>query len=117
MRTSLVSVIVQFGGDPKATASGIRSALDIVTHPTDRKVVRLILANLEMSRPFVAPPQVPADRLKTLRDAVDSTAKDPAFLAAAAKAGREISVIGAKEIDTLLAESYALPQDIIRRAA
>ena len=117
LRDKLVNVFVQFGRDPEATALGIPSALDLVTDPKDRQVVALILANLEMSRPFVAPPDVPADRFKTLRDAFDSTAKDPAFLAAAAKAGREISVIGAKEIDALLAESYALPQDIIRRAA
>jgi tripartite-type tricarboxylate transporter receptor subunit TctC len=117
LRDKLVNVFVQFGRDPEASALGIPSALDLVTDPRDRQAVALILANLEMSRPFVAPPDAPADRIKTLRDAFDSTAKDPAFLATAAKAGREISVIGAREIDALLAESYALPKDIIQRAA
>src|SRR5262249_26969602 len=116
LRDKLVNVFVQFGRDPEATSLGIPSALDLVTDPKERQVVGLILANLEMSRPFVAPPGLPADRLQALRDAFDATIKDPAFLAASAKAGREISVIGAKEIDALLAESYALPKDIVQRA-
>jgi tripartite-type tricarboxylate transporter receptor subunit TctC len=117
LRDKLVNVFVQFGRDPEATALGVPSALDLVTDPKDRQVVALILANLELSRPFVAPPSLPPDRLKALRDAFEATTKDAAFLAAAAKTGREISVIGAKEIDALLAESYALPKDIIQRAA
>ena len=113
----LVNVLAQFGHDPEAERMGIPSALDLITDTKDRQVMQLILANLAMSRPFVAPPSVPADRLKALREAFDVTAKDAGFLAAAAKAGREISVIGASEIDALLAESYALPKDIIQRAA
>jgi tripartite-type tricarboxylate transporter receptor subunit TctC len=69
-----------------------------------------------MSRPFVAPPGVPAERLNALRGAFEAAAKDPAFLAAAEKAHRVISVYTANEIDTLLKESYALPGDIIQRA-
>jgi tripartite-type tricarboxylate transporter receptor subunit TctC len=116
LRDKLVNVFVQFGRDPEATSLGIPSVYDLVTDPKDRQVVQLILANLEMSRPFVAPPELPPDRLKVLRDAFAATTKDEAFLSAAAKSGREISVIGAAEIDTLLAESYALPKEIIERA-
>ena len=60
---------------------------------------------------------MPPERLKALRDAFDATAKDPAFLAAAQKSGREISVYTAGEIDALLKESYAFPEAIIQRAA
>jgi tripartite-type tricarboxylate transporter receptor subunit TctC len=113
----LVNVLVQFGRDPEAEARGIPSALDMITDAKDRQVMALILANLAMSRPFVAPPAVPADRIKALREGFDAAAMDPAFLAAAAKAGRDISVYHANEIDRLLAESYALPKEIIERAA
>jgi Tripartite tricarboxylate transporter family receptor len=114
---NLVNVLAQFGRDAEAERRGVPSALDLITDPKDRQVMQLVLANLEMSRPFVAPQSLPPDRLKTLREAFEATAKDAAFLAAAAKSGREISVIGASEIDALLAESYALPKDIIARAA
>jgi len=113
----LVNVFVQFGHDPDADARGVPSALDVVTDPQDRQVVALILANLAMSRPFVAPPGVAPERAGALRQAFLATAQDPAFLAVAARAKRDISVFTADEIDALLRESYALPPDIIRRAA
>ena len=116
MNDKLVNVFVQFGRVPEADAMGIPSALDLATKPQDRQVTQLILANLAMSRPFVAPPGVPPERMKALRDAFEATAKDPVFLAAAQKAGREISVYTADEIDVLLKESYALPEAIIQRA-
>jgi tripartite-type tricarboxylate transporter receptor subunit TctC len=116
LNDKLVNVFVQFGHEAEADAMGIPSALDIVTDPKDRQVVRLILANLALSRPFVAPPGVPPERLKALRDAFEATAKDPAFLAAAEKAHRVIRLYTAQQIDTLLKENYALPKDIIQRA-
>jgi hypothetical protein len=79
-------------------------------------VTQLILANLAMSRPFVAPPGVPTERMTALRDAFDATTKDPAFLAAAQKSGREISVYTAAQIDALLKDSYALPDSVVQRA-
>jgi tripartite-type tricarboxylate transporter receptor subunit TctC len=117
LNDKLVNVFVQFGHDPDADAHGIPSALELVTDPQDRQVVRLILANLELSRPFVAPPGLPPERTKALRDAFLATAADPAFLATAKRAAREISVFRADEIDALLKDSYALPPEIVRRAS
>ena len=109
-------MFVQFGHEPDADAHGIPSALDIVTDSHDRAVVALILANLAMSRPFVAPPGLPPERAKALRDAFLATSRDPVFLAAARKAAREISVYTASEIDALLKDSYALPDSVVQRA-
>jgi tripartite-type tricarboxylate transporter receptor subunit TctC len=78
--------------------------------------VQLILANLAMARPFVAPPDVPSARLEALRAAFEATAKDPAFLAAAKQARRIIRVYTAAQIDALLKKSYALPQPVVQRA-
>ncbi len=113
----LANVFVQFGRDPDASAHGVPSVLDLVTDPQDRQVVQLILANLALSRPFVAPPGLPPDRAAALRKAFLATAADPIFLAAAQRAQRDISVFTADEIDALLKESYALPAAIVRRAA
>jgi hypothetical protein len=117
LNDKLVNVFVQFGRVPEADALGIPSALDLATNLQDRQMTQLILANLAMSRVFVAPPGVPPQRMQALQDALEATAKDPAFLAAAQKAGREISVYTAAQIDVLLKESFALPEAIIQRAA
>src|SRR4029079_9128825 len=117
LNDKLVNVFVQFGHDPDADAHGIPSALELVTDPQDRQVVRLILANLDLSRPVVAPPGLPPERTKALRAAFLATAADPAFLATAKRAAREISVFRADEIAAWLKDSYALPPEIVRRAS
>jgi tripartite-type tricarboxylate transporter receptor subunit TctC len=52
----------------------------------------------EFQRPFVAPPGVPEDRVKILRDAFDATFKDPQFLAESKKAKLYLDHVPAKEI-------------------
>jgi hypothetical protein len=116
LEDKLVNVFVQFGHEAEADAMGIPSVYDLVTEPKDRQAVELILANLAMARPFVAPPGVPSDRLKALREAFEATAKDPAFLASAERAHRIIRVYTAVQIDALLKKSYALPPAVIQRA-
>jgi tripartite-type tricarboxylate transporter receptor subunit TctC len=112
-----VNVLVQFGLAPEPELQGVPSALDLVADQKDKQEVRLVLANLEMSRPFAAPPELPAERLKALREALVATAHDPAFLAAAAKAGRDIKLFSGQQIETLLKESFALAPDIVQRAS
>jgi tripartite-type tricarboxylate transporter receptor subunit TctC len=50
---------------------------------------------LTMARPFAAPPGVPEDRVKALRDAFAAAHRDPAFLAEAEKLGVDISPVSA----------------------
>ena len=116
IRNQLVNVFVQLGLEPEPELAGVPSVFDLVKDPKERQVVRLILANLAMSRPFAAPPALPLDRLKALRDAFLATAADPLFLAAAKKAGRDINLFRGEQIETLLKESYSLPDAIVRRA-
>jgi tripartite-type tricarboxylate transporter receptor subunit TctC len=112
----LVNLFVQIGLEPEPEMRDTPFALDLITHPQDKQAARLILANLALSRPFVAPPGLPAERLNTLRDGLAATAADPAFRAAAKKAGRDISPITGTDIDRLLRESYSLPAAVIKRA-
>ena len=65
---------------------------------------------------FLAPPEVPKDRVELLRQAFDATMKDPDFLADAAKQQMEINPVGGAEINTLLARIYAMPPVLIERA-
>lgn len=68
-----------------------------------------------MALPFVAPPDVPADRAKALQDAFMAMCRDAAFLDEAAKLGLDISPIGGDAIGRLLAQAAATPKDVIER--
>jgi tripartite-type tricarboxylate transporter receptor subunit TctC len=70
-----------------------------------------------LARPFVAPPGIPEDRKAILRAAFDATLKDPAFLADANKTMIDIDPVSAAEAEAIVAKMYALPKDVVEKAA
>jgi tripartite-type tricarboxylate transporter receptor subunit TctC len=58
----------------------------------------------EFQRPMVAPPDVPKDRLETLRKAFKATLEDPQFKAEAKKSKLVMNYVSAQEIDGLVKE-------------
>jgi tripartite-type tricarboxylate transporter receptor subunit TctC len=65
---------------------------------------------LTMARPYVAPPDVPPERLAALRAAFDAAHRDPAFVAEANKLGIDISPVTADAIvQALDGMSHASP--------
>ena len=86
---------------------------EFATSDRQRQIMKLVLSRQTMGRPFVAPPGVPPDRAKALRDAFDTTMKDPDFLAEAKLRGQEVNPVRGATLDQLLAELYATPKDVI----
>lgn len=113
----LLNVIVQMGLQKLSELPHVPSALDLVTDPQNKQVLKLILIRQEAGRPFAAPPGVPADRLAALRRAFEATLEDAEFRADADKAQLEIEPLTAGEIAALLATAYGAPEAIVRKAA
>ncbi len=79
-------------GDEKIKAlPNIPLAEDIATSPVNKSLVRAITAPSVISKSFTAPPGIPADRLKALREAFVKAWKDPAAIEEAAKQGLDIA--------------------------
>jgi tripartite-type tricarboxylate transporter receptor subunit TctC len=68
-----------------------------------------------MALPFAAPPEIPPDRADALQTAFTAMCADMAFLEEAQKLGIEMSPIAGQQILRLLAETAAMPSDIIAR--
>jgi tripartite-type tricarboxylate transporter receptor subunit TctC len=84
----------------------------------DPKVQALIdFADLPffMAQPFLAPPDIPADRAKALQTAFVMAHKDPDFLAEAAKLSVDVSPITGEQVSELLRKAAATPRDVIER--
>ena len=62
-----------------------------------RQVWDLILAPKVMSRPYLLPPGVPAERVAALRTAFERLAQDPAFLAEMDRTKTEVSYLSGVE--------------------
>ena len=111
------TIIVQAALKKEPQIAVVPLATDLVTKPEQLQIIRLLLASQAMARPFVAPPDIPADRKLALIAAFDATMRDADFLGEAQKLNFEIHPVSAPTIDGLLAEVYATPKDVLARAA
>lgn len=110
------SVVVQLGSwrhpeFPKAT----HILEDLKPSEADRQAIRLVFAQLDMARPFVAPPGVPADRIAILRKAFEAMVKDKEFLAEAERRRLEVIPVSGSDIERQIKELYATPKPIVAR--
>jgi len=112
-----VTILVQFAAAKHPELMDVPLIMDLAKNDEDRQIMRLAFGNLEIARPFVAPPGVPAERVAALRAALEATARDPAFLEDARKLNVPVNTATWQEIETLLREVYATPQPIVDRAA
>ncbi len=81
----------------------------------DRRLATLIMAPNEFGRPWTAPPNLPAERLKILRDGWSNTLKDPDLLAEAKKRNWPVEAVGGEELSALAKEVIAQPPEVIAR--
>ena len=65
------------------------------------------------TRPFVAPPGVPPDRIAALRKAFEATIADKGFLAEAQKINLPVNLAYWYELEKLIKEVYATPEAIV----
>ena len=79
-RTSQINVLLQAALAPDPRIKDVPMVLEAARSEDERKALELFFARAAIGRPFVAPPDVPADRLAALRQAFDATLRDPAFL-------------------------------------
>jgi tripartite-type tricarboxylate transporter receptor subunit TctC len=78
--------------------------------------MEVVFAKFGMSRPFMAPPDLPAERLDTIRRAFDATLKDPAFLVEAQKLGMEINPVRGEDVEALVKRIMNTPAALADRA-
>jgi tripartite-type tricarboxylate transporter receptor subunit TctC len=77
----LVRVIVQHGSQKHPDLPDVPLFRDFARDDAERQMLDILGLREEITRPYLAPPDVPAERLTQLRRAFDATLRDPAFLA------------------------------------
>lgn len=92
-----------------------RRAEDLVADEQTKKLIRAANAPGDISKPFVGPPGIPADRLKALQDAFTATMQDPAFLTDTEQARLEIDSNSGEKTAQIVNEILSLPPDLAKR--
>jgi len=93
----------------------VRLIRNLVTNPTDKQALEFILAREILGRPFLAPPDLPAERVAVLRNAFAATLRDPDFLKDAAKAKLDVDLVTGDEVDKVLRDASTAPAGVIDR--
>src|SRR5580698_965204 len=112
----LVTVPIQIAGTRNPFFPQTPAIAEFVKDDRTRKILQLILAPLEMDRPILAPPGVPADRVAALREAFHAAMNDPAFIAQAEKDHLEIREVSGSRVAEILENAFAMPAEIAKAA-
>lgn len=85
------------------------------TSKLDRSLAGVVLASNIFGRPYVAPPKVPAEQVKILREAFAKMMKDSEFLADAKRRNLEIKPTAGEELEKLAKSIVVQPPEVIKR--
>jgi len=116
LKEKKINILFQWSLAKHPDLPNVPLIIDSAKSAEDRKVFEFLLATQEMGRPFFAPPGVPAERVKALREAFARTLKDAQFLTDADKMGIEVQHVGGEAVQALIERIYAAPPEVIARA-
>ncbi len=118
-KNGFVRVLIQTGKKRDERLKDVPTIYELMdkfkTPEAARRLATVVLAAGDFGRPIVAPPGVPADRVKTLRDAFDKAIKDPQLIADAEKRKLELDPASGQELETLAKEVIAQPPEVVER--
>jgi tripartite-type tricarboxylate transporter receptor subunit TctC len=81
-----------------------------------RQQLKLLIVSQNLDRPVLAPPGVPAERVKVLRAAFNATMTSPAFRADIDKLRLTLDWVRGEEVAATLAAAYAMPPEVVAAA-
>ena len=112
-RDGKMRILFQMALKPDPRLAGVPLATELARSTDDRQALQLFLARISVGRPFVAPPDVPADRLAALRQAFADSVADPQLQDEAAQAGLHPQYVSGADIADILAAAYQTAPNIV----
>ena len=119
VKKNFVRILVQSGRKRDVRLKDVPTIHELMdkykTDDAGRRLANLILAGGEFGRPYVLPPNTPADKVKIIREAFAKTIQDEAVVADAKKKKLEIDPSTAEELETLAKEVIDQPPEIVEK--
>ena len=88
---------------------------DLATTPEQKAILDILNASGELGRPFIVGKQVPGDRVKILRAALEAVLKDEQFLAEAQKQNLLLDPVSGEEAEKIIATMYAASPELVKK--
>lgn len=111
-----IKLLLQYGLERQPELPDVPTALDLVTDPEDRLLLQAGLAEVTLGRPYLMPPDVPADRVAAMRKALEDTFKDPRFVADGTRMALGVNTPrSGAQVQKLIQDTYRMPPNIVAR--
>jgi tripartite-type tricarboxylate transporter receptor subunit TctC len=110
-----LQIALQQDKDPHL--QGVPLIVNLTNDPQKKAALKLIVSRQGIARPFAAPPSIPADRARALREAFAATMNDAEFLTETKKLSLDVDPVTGAEVEALIREVYASPPEAVKLAA
>lgn len=107
LRDHAINILFQVGPRRERELPDVPLWTELAANDGQRQVLEILSGDVSVGRPILAPPNVPADRVKALRQAFDETMRDPQFMAAAKQSNIELNPMSGEELQQIVARIVA----------
>jgi len=112
-----VVFISQMGAERDKGLADVPLLTELARSDADRQVMKLFSSPLVLGCPFLAPPDIPAERLAMLRQALSATFRDKEFQAETTKAGFVVdNPMDGGTLAKVVADMIGTPPDVVAKA-
>jgi tripartite-type tricarboxylate transporter receptor subunit TctC len=116
LRDKKIRIILQTAPERSAELPDAPSLVEYGNTPEDKQVTYLYASGSAVGRSLMAPPGLPADRVKALRDAFMAMVKDPEFVAEIKKLNVDFEPLRGDGVQALVQKTLSIPQAVRERA-
>lgn len=110
-----VNILLQAGLHRHPDLPNVPLAMELASNPEDKALFELFDTPLQIGRPYVLPPGVPAERVNAIRTAFNQMVKDKDFISENTKEGRELEYIDGDAMQDLYERLGKTPKAMIDR--
>jgi tripartite-type tricarboxylate transporter receptor subunit TctC len=100
---------------PIAAIPDVPSIFDYAKTDEQRQLMRFVFSSTEFGRPYVFPPEVPADRVDIMRKAMADAARDPELVAEATAIKMDMTYTAPDRLEQLVGKLYETPPTVIEK--
>jgi tripartite-type tricarboxylate transporter receptor subunit TctC len=116
LEQGLIRLIVAFAPKRRSDFASVPAVVEFGTTQEDKDVLAFYAASGEVGRAVIAPPELPAERVRMLRAAFDATMKDADYLAEIEQTKLEFDPLPGAELQALVEASTRVTPAVLARA-
>ena len=115
LRDGKIKIVGQAGLAKDEELPDVPNILDLAKDPEQRRALEFLFAQLDLGRAVAAPPGVPPERVKVLRQAFEQMLKDPGLASDAKRMQLDFDPMSGAETVQMIEHFFATPKPIVEK--